>query len=542
MIKKYTKKLALLMGAMLLVLAACGGSSGSGSKELVIAVDRSANSLNNVLTTESANSDIITNYLEGLLIRDLSGKLVGGAAESYTVSDDGLVYTFKLRDNNWSNGEPVTANDFVFSWREHATNPKSNYKQYQAYLKNGKKVTSGEAPATELGIAAPDEKTVVITLETPRTYFIELLNHMSLMPINEAFYNEVGAENYGTSKDTVLANGAYILSEYAGDEGWTFEKRPEYWDAKSVAIEKVTVRVVKEATTRSNMWDSGELDETYITGDLIDKYAADKSLVNELDWGMYFMYISPNTGTPSAEYANANLRKAIMHGIDRELLTTNVLKDGSLPANFIIPEGMSVSGYDGEFRKADGAYSDELFDLEKATEYWEAAKKELGSETITIPLTVDDAETNRKVFSNVKAQLEQNFPGLTVDLQQIPNQTYFSTLYEYNTPAARHGWLTTINDPTTIFALFTSYSTNNFGKTNLTLYTELYDKSESPEDMANVEQRLKDLIAAENELIDQAYNIPLYQRGQIKLVAEGVKGLTDDLGRRNILYRFVTKS
>ena len=539
---KIVKKLAMLMAGVLLTLAACGGGNSGGNKTLTIAVDRASNSINNVLTSEQANSDVIGNFLEGLLIRDLTGKLVGGGAESHTISDDGLVYTFKLRENYWSNGDPVTADDFVFSWREQATNAKSNYKQYQEYLKNGKKVVKGELPATELGIEAKDNRTLVITLETPRTYFIELLDHMSLMPINQKFYEEVGAENYGTTKDTILANGAYTLEEYEGSEGWVFKKRADYWDAKNVSIEQVNIRVVKEGTTRASMWDNKELDETYLTSDLVDKYQNDPQFVSELDWGMYYMYVSPSTKTPAPVYENINLRKTILHGIDRELLTDSVLKDGSLPANFIIPNGMSVAGYDGLFRDAPNAYNDRLFNLAEATKYWEAAKKELGSDSITIPLLVDDAEINKKAFSNIKAQLEQNFSGLTVDLKIMPNQMYFPTLYEYSTPAARHGWVTTINDPSTILELFIKDSTSNFGRVSLDEYTALYEKTESAEDMLDIDQRVVDLVAAENELLEQAYNIPLYQRGRKKLVADGVKGLTNDLGRQNPFYRWVTKA
>src|SRR5699024_4308012 len=132
-IKKIFGKLTVLLSTLLLVFTACSGGTSKGTKELTIAVDRPSNSLSNVVTSESANADIIGNFMEGLLIRDLEGNLVNGAAESYEVSADGLTYTFKLRDNNWSNGKPVIAADFVFAWREQATNKKAKYPQYQSY-------------------------------------------------------------------------------------------------------------------------------------------------------------------------------------------------------------------------------------------------------------------------------------------------------------------------------------------------------------------------------------------------------------------------
>ena len=538
--KKLSKKLALALTSMLLVLSACGGGgSTGGSKELTIAVDRSANNMNYLDTTEAANSDVIINFMEGLLVRDLKGELVPGVAKAMPkVSEDGLTLTFELRDTKWDNGEPVKAQDFVFAWRLQVL--KGKYKHYFEYLKNGKAVKEGSMAPEELGVEAIDDKTLVVTLESPRTYFIELLPHMSMFPINEAFYNEVGAENFGTSAETVLANGAYKLVDYLMDTGWTFEKRADFWDAKNVGIEKITIRVVKEANTRASMWDSGEIDETYLSGDLIERYKDDKQLVSELDWGMYFMYISPFTQTPAPEFANEDLRKAIMYAIDREELTNLVLKDGSLPADFIIPNGMSVSGYDKNFRDAPGAFSEKLYNEEKYKKHWEAAKAALG-DNITIPFTIDDNETNKKTFTAIQGQLEQKLSGLKVNMVTIPNQVYFPELYKWATPAARQGWLTDINDPTTIFGLFTSTSSNNFGRTDLTKYSELIAKSEGAEDMLDVNARVKDMVEAEKELLDQAYNIPLYQRGQKKLARSDIKGLTNELGKRNTNYRWVTR-
>ena len=538
-IQKIVGKMVALMSALLLILAGCGGATTGNATTLRIATVTPSNSLNNLHTTESANSNIILNYMEGLLIQDMDGQMQPGAAESYTTSEDGLVYTFKLRDNSWSNGKIVTAHDFVFAWQTEATDKKAGYKQYQEYLKNGKDVVKGNKPVEELGVKALDDKTLEITLETPKTYFLGLLAHMSLMPINEEFFNEVGAEAYGTSADTVLANGAYKLTEYDGATGYTLEKRNEYWDAKNVDVPTVKVQVIKEITTQTVMWDNGELDEVYLSGDTIDKYIDSPNLNLELDRSVYYMYMSPFTGTPAPAYASKNLRSAVAHAIDKKLLAESVLKDGSIGADFILPYSI-ITEKGKEFRDVANQYNEPMFDVAKAQELFAAAQAELGTQEIEIPITIDDAERNKKTFENIKAQLEQNLPGIKVNLTNIPSQTYFPTLYEYNTPGARHGWISSLNDPSQFLALFTAGSTYNFGKTNLEEYTRLVALSESAEDMLNPEQRWKHIAEAEKALVEEYYNIPLTQKGNRKLVTEGITGLSyNNDGPQNVVYRWV---
>ncbi|MGL5042690.1 MAG: peptide ABC transporter substrate-binding protein [Culicoidibacterales bacterium] len=529
----------LSMFGLSLVLASCVGSQGSISDTLRIATSVPSNSLNHLRTTELINSNIILNFMEGLLIPDLNGQLQPAAAESYTTSDDGLVHTFKLRDNNWSNGAKVTAADFVFAWRTEARDAKAGYKQYQAYLKNGKDVVAGVKPVEELGVRALDDKTLEVTLETPKTYFLELLSHMSLLPVNEAFYNAVGAESYGTSKETVLANGAYQLADYVGAAGYTLVKRADYWDAKNVEYNNVKVQVIKEMTTQTLLWDEGQLDEIYLSGDAIDKYKNDESLTFELDRTMYYMYISPHTATPEPAYGSKNLRAAVAHAIDKTILAESVFKDGSKGADFIIP--YIITNKDGEeFRDFANQYNTPMFDKSKALELFEKAKIDLGKTQIEIPLTIDDAERNKKVFENIKGQLEQNLPGLKVNLTSIPAQTFFPTIFEYKTPGARHGWTSLQNDPVTFLDLFIAGSSYNFGKTELQEFTKKVKQSESPQNMLNQQERWKNIAEAEKLLVEEYYNIPLVQRGSKKLVTKGITGLSfNNNGPQNISYRFV---
>lgn len=534
------KKVIVLLLIMALLISACsGGNTNTGNKTLRIAVNQPANSMNNVYSTEAANNNVIINFLEGLIVSDLDGKIQPAAAESYTVSDDKLVYTFKLRDNVWSNGDKVRAQDFVFSWQLSATEAKAGYKIYQTYLKNGTAVTKGELPKEELGIKALDEKTLEITLASPKTYFLDLLVQASLMPINEAFFESIGADTYGTTADTVLANGPYKLTDYTPDQGYRLEKRLDYWNAQNIDVDVIDAKVIKESSTRAIMWDNKEVDEVYLGADHVAKYEESENLQTEKDWSMYYMYLSPFTETPAPLLANYHFRAAVAHAIDKQLLADMVLKDGSVGSDYLIATG--VKGKEGQsFREYSGLYQTPLFNVEKAKSFLDKAKSELGNTPLEINFTIDDAERNKKTFENIKGQLEQNLPGVTVKINTIPSQSYFPTLYEYKTPAARHGWTNSIDDPTTYFALFTSDTKYNFGKVNVPKYDELIQLSESEAAMRNPEQRLKYMKDAEEALLEQYYNIPLYQRGNKKLVTKGIKGLSYTSGRQNLQYRFVT--
>lgn len=534
-------KLAISLFAGVLLLTACGsGSAGGSNKVLNIATRVPSNSLNNIGTSEQINHDIFANYLEGLVVKGLDGDVKPGVAEKWDVSADETEYTFHLRKTNWEDGTPVTAHDFVFGWQQVANYPEAAYKNYLEYLKNGKEVRAGDKPATELGVEAIDDYTLKVTLDQPRTYILPILVHATFMPINEAFYTSVGADSFGTSKDTVLANGPYVLSEYDGATGYTLQKRDKYWDAKNVQMETVNVRVVTQNDTQAVLFENGEIDELYLrTGELIDKYADSPLLAKEKEQAMFFMYISPNTGTPAPVFANANFRSAIAYAIDKTIITDNVLRDGSIPADYLIPYGITRDGK--EFRDYAGNFNKPQFDTAKAQDFFAKAKTELGDIPTEMTITISDTESGKRVYENIKSQLETNLPGLKVTLDILPTSIFFPTLYEYRTPSGTHGWSSNVNDPVTFLDLFVSTASFNFGKVNIPEYDKYVAASNSTEAMLNPDKRWEDVKLAEEEVMNAHYNIPIYQRGNKKLVREGISGLSYETGAQNTQYKLVTR-
>jgi ABC-type oligopeptide transport system, periplasmic component len=539
--KKYFTKFASIVAAVLLLVSACGGATTTGEVVLNRAQSQPVNTLNNLGTSESAVSHVLINVMEGLVVKALDGTIQPSGAESYEISENGLVYTFNLRENTWANGTPVTAHDYVYGLQLNATLPGAKYSHYQEFLVNGTAVVKGDLPPSELGVKALDDMTLEITLVKPLTYFIQHLAHFSFFPVNEAFFTAQG-DNYGTAVGTILENGAFTLTEFGGDTGYTLEKRAEYWDANNVKVDKIVTKIISQLETQSALFDSGEVDEIYLNGDLVDKYEGASEFQNELDNSMFFLYISPFVSDNASMYANKNFRAAVAHAIDKSILTERVAKDGSLPADFLIPTSVKDDEDGVAFREYADQYNDLMFNVETAQKYLAAAKAELGVETITMPMAVDDRDSNRRLWESIKGQIEQNLPGVTVDLNVIPNALYFPKLYEFTTPSARHGWNSALNDPSGFLAMFTATSGNNFGQIKLDKYSELIAESEGATAMTgNLKDRWTIIVEAEEELLDQYYNIPLFQKGNAKLVRNGVNGLSYGTGEQNTNFRWVTK-
>ncbi|TLG73832.1 peptide ABC transporter substrate-binding protein [Culicoidibacter larvae] len=540
--KSFIKKLGALASiatAFALVLSGCGGSTASNNT-LRLVTNAAPNSLNHIAISEVANFEIVTQYLEGLVTHDANGEIIGSMAESWTANADSSEYVFKIRDGvKWSDGNPVTAHDFVFGWQQLATSKTAPYGFMAAILKNGQDVIDGKKDASELGVKATSATELVVTLEEPIAYFLELMSFLAFCPLSEAFYNNVGAENYGTSVDTVLANGPFELTEYKSDEGWTYVKNANYWDAANVKLDGVDVRYVQEGSTASSLYDSGEIDRLVLTSDLVDKYKDSAELTKQPDVSIRYLYLSNNTATPEPLLGNKNFRAAIAHAIDKSVIGDSILKDGSIGADYLIPLGFAE--YDGkDFREFSGKYNTPMFDVAKAQEYLEAAKKELGDTPLTFTIALPDTEANKKIYENIESQVEANLPGVDVVLNQVPNQLYYPQLYELATPAANSGWTPDYLDVSTYFGVFRTNNDGNFGQFSDARFDELYNESESAALVNDQTARWTNYVEAESILIDSYSTIPLYQTGVMSVVKPNIKGLYK-YPAAGWVYKFVSK-
>jgi len=531
----------LLVGLIVGMLCAGCGISGDTKTTLRLAVNDASTSLNFLQTILEPNVTIITNLQEGLVQYDAQGQLKPTSASSWDISPDQKTYTFTIREHaRWSNGDDVSADDFVYSIHTRIQSDKAVYSEYYKDLLNGEDVLKGKRPITDLGVKALGRKQLEFTLTTPKPDFLDLLAFETFLPLNQKFYERVGAENYGSSTDTILANGAYTLASYDGAAGWTLAKNKNYWDATNVALESIDVRVVKETASAELMWDNKELDVLNVSSDVIDKYKDNPLLQSTPKSQMNYLYLSSVNGD-NPVLRNKNFRAAIAHSIDKQVLVDNILKDGSKVADYFVAKDILYeAGQD--FRSFSKTFEQPMFSVEKAQQYLKAAKTELKHETVTFDLEMYDLGRTRQIYENVKAQIEQNLPGVHVNLIMNPTQTYFQKLYEYHTPAAASQWQPDYLDVSNYFLPFTSQASQNFAQWKHERYDALYTQANGATMAGNPTERWNLYKEAEQILIDDYTIIPLYQSGSSYLQRENVIGYYESPGLPNVVYKYVSKS
>jgi len=523
-----------------LLCAGCNFGGYDAQETLRLAVNDASTSLNFLYTILEPNITIIMNLQEGLVQYDEGGQLIPMSAESWHVSTDQKMYTFTIReDAKWANGAPLTAADFVYSIHRRIEDEKAVYKEYYKDLANGEAVLAGTLPLESLGVRALGEKELVFTLEQPKAAFLNLLAFETFLPLNQQFYEAVGADSYGTSAETILANGAYTLKDYHGTDGWVFAKNLTYWNAAHTSLAHIDVHVVKESATSELLWRNDELDILDVSSDLMDKYQTDARLQHAQKSQMNYFYLSSAIGN-NPLLANKNFRAAIAHSIDKRVIVDSILKDASRPADYFVAKNILFHGKD-EFRDVAGTFTSPMFDLIQAQTYLNAAKQELNQTDLAFDLEIYDLGRTKSIYDNVKAQIEQNLPGVHVNLILNPTQTYFQKLYEYQTPAAASQWEPDYLDVANYFLPFHSAASQNFARWTNEAYDELYAVGEAPKLATDGNGRMQTFAEAELRLIDDYTIIPLYQSGISYLQKENVRGYYFSPGLPHILYKYVWK-
>jgi len=535
--KKWVRGMSALF-ALTLILAACGGSQ-SGEKVLNIAREIPSDTINYLLNDSAHNSQIISNFSEGLTTYDKDGKLTEGLAESWSNNDN--VYTFTLRPNlKWSDETPLTAADFVFGWQTLATLPEAPYAYFMNDIQNGEAVVAGDKPASELGIKAVDDRTVEVTFVQDRPYLLEMLVHTTFLPLNEAFYNRVGADQYGTSPETLLASGAFKLTEYSPSSEYVMTKNPHYWNAEHIALDKVNTRIIKESATQDTLYESNELDVIEVTANLYDKYKDKSGIVDIPTAGLYYFYVSGTTATPAPAFSNADFRRAVGYAVDKKVLAEKVFKDGTKPLDYLIPTNFgNVNGKSYREFTGEGVNDKYKFDAAKAKEYLEKAKGALSETDLSFRIVYPEKEEHRRVFENVVSQLETNLPGVKIELVSIPGQTYYKDLAKFETPSGYSGWAPDYNDVATYFETFVTGNSLNFSAYSNKEYDRLYEEAQAEKDGI---KRGELFQQAEKILLDDGVIVPLAQKGKRYAVHEKVKGFNYNSISPEIDFRYISVS
>lgn len=509
-----------------------GGDSG-GEKQLaaeqVIHLYASSDipSIDSSKATDTTSFAVLDRVKTGLVSIYNQEVVPDMAVEIPEPTNNGTVYTFKIREDAvWSNGDPVTAQDFVFAWRRALMPETASQYAYifdAANIKNAAKIIDPDSElygkVEKLGVKAIDDKTLQVTLESPTPYFVSLMSFGTFAPINKEFYEKQGA-NYAKEPENVLYNGAYVLAEWNHGEGWVLEKNEKYWNADSVNIEKVTYKIVKSPTTALNLYKAGELDYVGLTSEHVDQYKNSPEF-HQIPGNCIFWWKLNANKVP--EFQNENLRKAISIVINREAAVNVLLKNGSIPAGFVVPKQFA-KGPNGEwFREGVEQPYLPFGDVEKAKELWNKAKQELGIQKLDLQYLTTDGELAGKLAEYFADQIEQ-LEGITVTIKKLPWNAYLEADSKGNYEiGAGSGWCPDYKDPMTFLGYWHSDNPNNTTGLKMEEYDKLIDKARSLG--TNPEKRWEVMRQAEKVLIENAYAIPTYQNGSAILLKPYIEGV-----------------
>lgn len=416
--------------------------------------------------SESISDAIVKQLFEGLTVSTSDG-FKPGIAESWDVSEDGKTYTFHLRDDaKWSDGDPVTAKDFEYSWRR-ICDPDYASEALQAitdYVVGGQEYFDGTGSYDDIKATAIDDYTFEVVLKNVTPYFTQLVANDVYLPIKKDVVEAAG-EGWEKKPETCVSNGPFMLEEYQVGSHFLFKKNPNYYDADSVKLAGIKAVIITDDNTAYQAYQAGEIDvmDNLPSEQIPQIVAEDPNVIVSADTGAQFM----NFNVDKAPTDNVHVRKAIAYAIDRKQIVEQVLKDGSVPASgFIAPTCQKTDG--GSFRtmESDG-YPAEEYGINPRQANVEAAKQELaeagypdGKDFPALEITYANNDRNKKTCEAIQQMLEDNL-GITVTLRAEESSVFTSTKNKGDYQMATGGWTNSPYDASGLIKLFYSQNGNN---------------------------------------------------------------------------------
>nr|WP_321023180.1 peptide ABC transporter substrate-binding protein [Clostridium neonatale] len=553
---KITRKILAIISIIALTfsLTACGGgtkdSKAEGNNESVedtstsgsllkVQIDAEVASMDPQIATDGISFEVLAAVTEGLYSLSDDGSAVEAIADKVEKSEDGLTYTVTLKDTKWSNGTPVTAKDFVFAWRrlvDPATASEYSFIAGIAGIKNADAIVNGEMTPDQLGITAKDDKTLVIELDIPVPFFESLMAFPSFFPVNEEFYNKCG-DKFATTVDTILCNGAFKVASYEpAATTINLEKNTNYWDADKVQLSGIQYQVIKDSQQTMLSYQNGDLDVATLSGEQVEQFQSDPEFKNIMSG--YLWYIASNKKVAGLD--NENLRKAISLSYDKEAIVNNILKDGSIKADFLVPT-LLATGPDGkDFRDGTDTYLST--DKAKALEYYDKAKTELGKDSFEYTMLIDDAESAQNVAQFIQAEIQTNLPGMKINIETLPKKNRLERLRADDFELGLTRWGPDYADPMTYLDMWITGSPNNYGAWSNTEYDSLIQSAKKGELALDSEKRWEALKKAEKMVMDEAVICPVYQQGNAVMIKKNVSGIEFHSVGINRVYKNTTKN
>lgn len=564
---KLKKVLALVLSAALVVsaFAGCGGNSSKTSTESTTASESSAEStestasgdstpaasgdataiftpktvdaaktislnagmeptgLNTLTSTYSIEFALFKHMYENLVTLDDDDNTVPGAAESWDYDEDTLTYTFHLRkDGVWTNGDPVTAKDFEFAWSQ-ALNPDvaSDYAYFLYFIKNAEKYFNGEVTWDEVGVKVVDDYTLEVTLEQPTPYALFLFSFGTLAPINQRFYEAVGADLYSTEAQYFCTNGPFALTEWSHNDKIVMQKNDAWHGAADVEVEEIDWKIITDANAALSSFLAGDLDMVGLgTGELIKQAtAAGATIQSYTDGTSFYIYFNNN----DQYLSNVNLRRALFNAIDAQKEIDTVWQNDNEPMTSFTAPGVAAADGTSFAGKVGELYAPSR-DQEKAKEYLATALSELGCtvDDLSAHLSIDcgDSPTAIAEASFYQEQWRQVL-GIEVAVNSMITKQGSQNRKTGNYVMSVTGWGPDYNDPNTFLDIWVTDGGNNQTGFSNERYDELIDLASKETDL---EKRESYFIECEQIIADQLPIGPAFWRAPSYACSDKIKG------------------
>ncbi|MEC2287568.1 peptide ABC transporter substrate-binding protein [Bacillus velezensis] len=457
----------------------------------------------------------LNNIMEGLTRLGKDNKPEPAMAESWKVSADKLTYTFNIRDNaEWTNGDPVTAEDFVYAWKRMLVPKTGASSAFLGYMiKGGEEFNSGKGKKEDVKVTAKDKKTLVVTLAAPQDYFLSVVSNPAYFPINEKVAK--ADPKWFTEAKTFVGNGPFKLTEWKHDDSMTMVKNETYWDKKTVKLDKVTWAMVSDRNTDYQMFQSGDLDTAFVPAELSEQLMGGKNVRTWDQAGLYFYRFN----VKMEPFQNEKIRKAFAAAIDQKEITDYVTKNSEKPAHafvspgFTQPDGKDFREAGGSLLTPDESEAKKLLEKGMAEEHYDKLP--------AVTLTYSTKPEHKKIAEAIQQKLKSVL-GIDVKLANMEWNVFLEEQKGLKFQFSQSSFLPDYADPISFLEAFQTDNSMNRTGWGSAAYDGCIKQAKQE---ADAKKRFALMHKAEKLLMNEAPIIPIYFYNQVHLQNSGVKGI-----------------